>query len=387
MYSRKIALSLAKQYRKCPPLPIMADPSREQAWINHLAICPYCSGKDHGSRTEVHTSAHHMKRTYPSGDTSKMDREWPVRPGQVRFARADPGVWRENYFYTPPMVLIIKRTISIPGAVLVVQIYHDIQMAAPGDLIVTADDSPLGPLFVECWNTYTLKESLLGPSLDTLPERVMDVALKCRKQPEFCPQWGILPRPLVENDPRIFFRELELEVAHTFASQSVSPLMEAFEMPPSEPLFSSPARIQEMIRAAVPGTGWKRLPLSPEEAFGMAELPVENLPLAAKDKIANMTTANLIRIEAGKVKSINAVVMELYVRSGGLILSGRINDLPEDFNHSRLICFLEPEGRPPVSPLRCEWKEKTGDFIIEFSYLEDIPWHLKAVVVFDPARQ
>ncbi|MCD6295300.1 MAG: hypothetical protein J7M20_10390 [Deltaproteobacteria bacterium] len=58
-------------------------------------------------------------------------------------------------------------------------------MAAPGDLIVTADDSELGSLFVECWNTYTLKEDFLGPSLDTVPARVMDAVLACGNQPGF----------------------------------------------------------------------------------------------------------------------------------------------------------------------------------------------------------
>lgn len=385
MYSRKIALSLAKQYRKCPSPHITENPSQEQAWIKHLAICPYCSGKDRGSRTEWDTLAHDMKRMYPSDVKSEMDKDRPVRPGQFRFVQADPGVWRENYFYTPPMVLIIKRTASIPGAVLVSQIYHDIQMAAPGDLIVTTDDSPLGPLFVECWNTYTLKETLLGPSLATVPERVMDAALKCENHPEFCPQWGILPRPLVENDPRISFRELELEVAYTFSSQSVLELLEAFETPPLEQLFRSTARIRELIRTAVPGTGWKSLPRSFEEAFAMADLPAEHLPLAAADKIPNRTTANLVCMDADRVKSISPVIMELYGQSGSLMLSGRIHDLPKGLNNARFICFLKPESEPPISPIRCEWNEETGDFIIEFSYGRNITWHLKVAVVFETA--
>ena len=383
MYSRKIALSLAKQYRRCPPPRIMEDPSQQKALENHRAICPYCSGKDLENRAAWENLANEMKRIDPLVEKSLSDDIRPVRPGQFRFVRADSGVWRENFFYTPPMVLIMKKTPSVKGAVLVAQTYHDIQMAAPGDLILNADNSLLSPLFVECWNTYTLKETLLGPSLDTIPERVMDVVLKCENQPEFCPEWAMLPRPLAENDTRIFFRELELEVAYTFSSRSVSQLMEAVEAPPLEELFSSPAGIQGMIRAAVPGTGWKRLPRSLEEAFAMAEPPVEYLPLAAANKIVNMTTANLIRIETGKVKSINRVCMEIYGQSGGLVLSGRVYDLPAEFNHSRFICFLEPEGLSPISPVRCEWKEETGDFIIEFSYLENITWHLKVAVVFD----
>ncbi len=376
----------------------MEDPSQRKAWKNHRAVCPYCSGKNTESRTAWDTLAQEMERMHPSVEKPKLDYGRPLRPGQFCFVRPDAGVWRENYFYTPPMVLIIKRILAIPGAILAAQTYHDIQMAAPGDLIVTADDSSLGPLFVECWNTYTLKENLLGSPLDTVPERVMDAVLEYENQPEFCPEWAMLPRPLAENDPRIFFRELELEVAYTFSSQadsakvadattagSVSQIMEAFEAPALKQLCSSPARLQEMIRTAVPGTHWKKLPLSPEEACALAELPAERLPLAAEDQITHKTTANLIRMEADRVKSVTPIAMELYGRSGELTLSGRIHGLPEDFDHSRFICFLEPEGCKSVSPARCEWNEETGDFIVDFSYMEEIPWRLKAAVVIETA--
>jgi len=363
----------------------MEDPSQQKAWENHRAICPYCSGKDRESRAASETLANEMKWIDPSVEKSLSDDIRSVQPGQFCFVQADSGLWRENYFYTPPMVLIMKRTTSVKGAVLVAQTYHDIQMAAPGDLIVTADDSPLGPLFVECWNTYILKETSLGPSLDTVSKRIVDAVLKCENQPDCIPQWAMLTRPLVEDDPRIFFRELELEVAHTFSPQSVSQLLEAYETPPLEHLFSSPTRIQEMIRTAVPGTGWKRLPRSLEEAFAMAELPVEHLPLAAADEIENRTTANLVRLDADRVKSISPLIMELYGQSGTLILSGRIHDLPKGLNHARFIGFLKPEGEPPISPIRREWNEETGDFIIEFSYGGDITWHLRVAVVFETA--
>ena len=195
------------------------------------------------SRAAWDTLAQEMERMHPSVEKPKLDDGRPLRPGQFRFVRPDAGVWRENYFYTPPMVFIIKRILAVPGAILAAQTYHDIQMAAPGDLILTADDSSLGPLFVECWNTYTLKETLLGPPLDTVPERVVDAVLEYENHPEFCPEWGMLPRPLAENDPRIFFRELELEVAYTFSSQSVSQIMEVFEAPALKLLlqFAGPA--------------------------------------------------------------------------------------------------------------------------------------------------
>lgn len=382
MYSRKIALSLAKQYRTCPPSKMEEDPSRKTAWESHRAVCPYCSGMNTESRDAWGTLAHEMETMYSSVEVSDSDAGTAVRPGQFRLVRAGAGVWRENYFYTPPMVLIIKITPAIPGAILVAQTYHDIQMAAPGDLILTADDSALGPLFVECWNIYTLKEGFLGPPLDAVPERIVEAVRACEDSPGISPEWAVLPRPLAENDPRIFFRELELEVAYTFSSQSVSQLVEGHEARSPNPGRSSTDRFRRMIRSAAPGTRWKRAPLSPEEAFAMAELPVENLPLAA-DMTGNIKTANLVRMVAGSVDAITPVRMELHGQSGHLTLSGRVHLLPGEFHGSRLVCFLDPEDGPPVLPVSCEWNEETGDFMVEFSFPGDIPWYLRAAVVLE----
>ena len=63
----------------------------------------------------------------------------------------------------------------------------------------------------------------------------------------------------------------------------------------------------------------------------MAELPAERLPLAAEDQITHKTTANLIRMEADRVKSVTPIAMELYGRSGELTLSGRIRGLAGGF--------------------------------------------------------
>lgn len=382
MYSRKTAFSLAKQYRTCPPPRIREDPSQETAWENHRAVCPYCSLPDPERQSVWDTLAKRIERINPPVEKTDLGSRTPVRPGQLRFLRSDPGMWRGNYFYTPPLVLVMQSTSSLPGAVLAAQIYHDIHMAAPGDLIVTADDSTVGPFLVECWNTYTLEESFLGPPLDTVSERVLDAVPAYEDMPGFCPEWAMLPRPMMENDPRIFFRELELEVAYTFSSQSVSQLVEAYEMP-----YGSPSRLQEMIRSATPGTRWKRVPLTPEEAFALAALPAETLPLAAEDGTGRMTTANLVRLEAGRVKSITPVHMEIHGHSEALILSGRIRLLPGECSDSRLICFLEPEGEPPMSPVKYQWKEETGDFMVEFSWHRSIPWHLKAAVVCETASK
>ena len=282
-----------------------------------------------------------MNRVDSSVEKTNPDNNPPARPGQLRYVRPESGLWREKHFYTPPVVLVIQNTISMPGAVLVAQTYHDIQMAAPGDLIVTNDDSACGPLFVECWNTYTLEETLLGPPLDNLPVHVLEAVQAYESRPDFCPGWAMLPRPLGENDARGFFRELELEVAYTFSSRSVLQLMKAFELSPS---YNSPPQLQEAILRAVPGTGWKRVPRSAEEVFAMAAIPVEKPPPGSGRSCPDERTANLVHMEGGRVKSLTPVAMEIIGQSGELTLRGRIHGLPEDFNHSRFILF-SPTGK------------------------------------------
>ena len=100
MYSRKIALSIAKQYRRCPPPRIMEEPSQQNALKNHSSVCPYCAGHDRESRIAWDTLAHEIKRMRLSVEKSNPDEHKPVCPGQLRLVQPDPGLWRENYFYT-----------------------------------------------------------------------------------------------------------------------------------------------------------------------------------------------------------------------------------------------------------------------------------------------
>ncbi len=384
MYSRKLALSLAKQYRSCPPHRIREDPGQEASLKRHRAVCPYCAGSDFQDQEAWHLLGKELKRKRFS--TQNPDAASGLRPGQLCFVKSDLSMWRGHYFYNPPLVLITKESASMLDDVLVAQTYHDVYLAGPEDLIVPADDSPLDSCFVECWNIYTMKAAHLGPPLGRLSERILKGVLTAVEQPDFHPEWAGLPRPFSENDPRRFFRELELEVAYTFSSQSVSELLEDIEAPPLKLVHGSPAALQSEIRRTIPGIRWMREPRSIEEALCLAELPADRLPLAAEDDPEHKQNANLIRIGNGRVESFDPVDMVIYGRSGALTVSGRITGLPKDLTHSRLIAFLEPEEGQPISPGECEWKEETGDFLIVFPGLEHGHGRLKAAVVFETEK-
>lgn len=385
MYSRKLALTLAKQYRTCPPPVVRDDPSQRLEYERHLAICPYCSMQ----KKEEHEAWIALSRELENLFEGEKEHEQveKVNPGQFRFLRKDLSRWREGLFYNPPMVLVLENTSVISDDLLVSQACHDISLAGPGDLILRDHQTPVGDLFLESWNIYTLKAADLGKNLGCVPPEIINAVKSLEKEPDAYPDWAILPRPFTVNDPRIYFRELEVEVGYTFAVRSVSGLMEEAEAPRLRLAYTSAKAVRDAVHKIVPGTRWQREPMTREEALALAELPPENLLLAANDKAAERTSANLIRIEAGKVKSIEPLPMEIYGQSGTLTISSRIFELPEDLNNTYLISFLDLEGSNPRSPVRHEWKEETGDFMIEFQSQEDAKWSLKMAVLFEPAKQ
>ena len=126
--------------------------------------------------------------------------------------------------------------------------------------------------------------------------------------------------------------------------------------------------------------------MTPEEALALGEFPPDQLPLAAADQTKEEKTANLIRMKDGVVHAFDPLGLEIYGRSGALTISGRILGFPEKMEGSTLICFLDVNGQKPLSPLRHEWKEETGDFLVEFNLEEGLKGRLKAAVVFEAAK-
>ncbi len=216
MYSRKAALSRAKQYRTCPPPHIVADPAHREAVEKHFAICPYCSQhvaedqRDWGNLTR-HIQQSPARMLPPS---SSQDR---IIPCQLRHSRSELGDGCEGYFYNPPLVLTLKSGGRHSDEVLVAQTCHEICLAGPGDIILPHARGVADELFAESWNIYTVRATYLDtPVRELAPEIADAVSASGISSSDICPPWAIQPRPLLPHDPRISFRELETRVGGVY---------------------------------------------------------------------------------------------------------------------------------------------------------------------------
>ncbi|MCP4106851.1 MAG: hypothetical protein GY749_15150 [Desulfobacteraceae bacterium] len=217
MYSRISAMSQARKYRTCPPPDIADNPINSRQLQQHVRICPYCSAQameDMGSWNDLTVN---IQGFFHVPEPQNNDK---ALKGQLRYIRSDMGKWHEGFFYNPPLVLVLedydKTSDHIPAA----QTYHDICLASPGDIIlsneqITAHDE----FFVECWNTYTVKNNDLGPVAGQVTPEITEAVRKLEKNSDAYPPWAVMPKPLTNHDIRIYFRELEAEVSRIFSSE------------------------------------------------------------------------------------------------------------------------------------------------------------------------
>jgi len=387
MYSRKLALSLAKQFRTCPPSSIKKSPSHKQFFQRHHAICPYCSTGLNEDQTywekltDRITDSFLMKQTV----TDAAD----VITGQLRNIRPDLGTWREGYFYKPPCILVLNESETIPDSITVAQTYHDICLASPGDLILLQEHTGAAELFIECWNTYTLKKEFLGNLAGQVTDEIVHVVMELEKNPESLPTWAMLPKPLSEHDPRIYFRELEVEVGYTFASQAAGELIAELEAPELRPglrlIYDESGKAQEAITEKVSGVQWPVRPRTVEEAFAAAELPADRLPLAADDTEVKSFVGKRVIFRNGRMDAIDPIKIDIYKThriSGGVAVSGRIMGLLEKMDHSEVICFLEVSETGLVESDAFDWMEKNGSFVAEFNAKCEGKWKLCIALIY-----
>jgi len=221
MYTRKQALSLARQLKTCPPPGVKTDHRFKIQVQRHIDICPFCS-------TDLKDDLDAWRKL--SEDIGKDIRlpgaQTRIMAGQIR--KLDPGLacWQGDYFYTPPTVVILKTGYGTDRDILVAQVWQDRLMAGPGDLVPPENMvTGMGELFVEPWNIYTLEENFLGPCLGSLDPQVLDWAIKMDDNPEDLPDWALIPMAMKDEDPRIYFRETEIELGFTFASMAADELL------------------------------------------------------------------------------------------------------------------------------------------------------------------
>jgi hypothetical protein len=366
MYSRKLALTQAWQHRTCPPPEIAADPLQEEYMKQHLSICPHCSSGETERLKIWNVLCERLKEIFPPAED--IPGKPTVSVGQLRFLKPEMAGWHNRYFYNPPCVLILETAGKIADEILVAQIYHDISLAAPGDLILDKARSGAGDMFVECWNTYTLKSSYLGPVIGSVKLEIIEAVKKLEQQPESLPDWALLPKPLAEHDTRLYFRELEVEVGYIYASRAATEIMVALEQPQLD--YGSNDELQKDIINSAKVIEFRRPAANLEEILTSAEFPAHAYAKAAADDDRESLPANLVILQNGKIsafKPIQGIVTSKKRSESSLKISGAFPLLDRAASNPSMICFYWSRATGAMVPDDMNWEVSTGIFHAKFT--------------------
>jgi hypothetical protein len=354
---------------------VLEDPAASAFAQNHRSICPYCKTQ-YGVEKEWAELADRLQDQFPAPALEKE-----IQPGQIRFVHSQMAVWRGGFYYNPPGVLVLEKTDGVPDGYRVAQIYHDVSLAAPGDLVVDDGRTGAGDLMVECWNTYSMKGSYLGPAVGRLSEEALAAVTQTEKDLQALPAWAVKPPPLEEHDVRLYFRELEVEVGFVFASAAADDILA--EMERSHLAYVSAEEMKRDVARRSPGISWPERFDTLEEGLAAASLPIERYALAAADEAYEELPVNLVLIQAEAVKDILPLHAEIVQHSpvaDGLIIGGRIVGLPSEQGEGRLLAFLVREGRTMLAAATAKFDWETGHFTTMFKITGENRGSLKIAV-------
>lgn len=383
MHSRKMGLFLAKRFRTCPPPELMGDPAFSEQIKEHRRICPVCAMRGADEDDAVWTA---LKETLEKVlGTPAVCWEPPI-PGELRLA-ADEGCWRNGLYYTPPLVLVLEVNGSIADEVLVAQCYFDSTVAGPGDLILPHGAAPFEHIFIEPWNTYTLIGRHIGPALARVESSIVQAVEALDTDPQAYPEWAPRPRPMEPEDVRVYFRELEVETAYTFArreAEEIAAQVEGRGHPIDE---MSPGHVREAMERKVPGVMWTREPETPRQTVALARLPADLLPLAAADSVPRQLPVTVVTVSDGDLVEVEATLCTFALESradGALEVSGRIHKPAGAKGRAQLFSYYEARDGSVIEPEEWDWDEGTGDFFLRFPVEDLRDGRLALALVYTP---
>lgn len=358
MLNRGMLLSQAKQCRTCPPPSVRRDSIDAEEMGYHLKICPYCSLAE----TEEELAAEELMAGFmgmlrESQTSATPAAEKAIEPGQLRHIRSDLACWRNGYFYNPPLIMVLENTRAISDDVLAAQVCHETGLAGPGDLILSHSQTGAGKLFVEPWNVYTLKRRDLGPAKGRVSEEIVTHVRELENNPEKLPDWAPITMPFKENDPRLYFREMEIEVGYVFSSRSVAALLDELEttagvLPDRDTLMTD-------LKRLAPHGGWMTTPRSPEEAL----VTFQEFEMAADDGDA-ARRANWFCLSNGQVRGVETALIKDQrgrMTEDGYSVTGQIA-IESRRRISDIFCRLETVDGELLEPKNLRWEEDTGGF-------------------------
>lgn len=362
MNQRKHALATARRLRTCPPVGVMNDPAQARQVAAHRRICPYCAA----TRPE----ADEFRPSTVGGDKPGGRHRRMAAPGDICAVSASRACWREEYFYSPPCVLILAMHDADQSVFLVAQVYWDTLLAAPGDLVLSRRQTGIGDLLVECWNHYTLAAGFLGDIVGRVSGRVLDAARAMAEGGvEAQPDWAPLPRPMQMHDPRYYFREMEVEVGYTFAVESATRILERFHPPSPHLTYDSADAVQADLRRFHDALQWRVAPADPLEALALARPPDLQLPLAAADESTRLLPVRLVHLTKGRITDFRLLAAEIYrqdAHADAEFAEGRIAGLEGVNGPVRLVAYLEVDEKDVLEARVVDFDPDKGFFSLTF---------------------
>ena len=185
--------------------------------------------------------------------------------------------------------------------------------------------------------------------------------------PEAMPPWAMLPMPMKEHDPRLYFRELEVEVGYMFASRAVGEIMAGMERLHLD--YDSGEQLRADIRNKAKIIEFPRTPASFEETLASAKFPADVYAKAAAADERESIPANMVVLRNGRVydfKPIYGIITSKMHTEEGLNISGAFPLIPEFARNPRMICFYWSKATGAMVPDNMHWEVSSGVFAAKF---------------------
>jgi hypothetical protein len=366
MGNRKHSLRATRQYRTCPPIRIKNDPEQQKEYEYHLTLCPYCAADMNPDLEHWHDLIQSLRNELAPPSLARNT--IPV-PGQLRMIRPGLAQWRDGFFYSPPLVLVLKPVKTVSGGLWVAQTCHDDALAGPGDLILTEDQTSGPRVFIETWNCYRVRPEDVGPARGAVSPELLESILKQIENPKDLPEGTWAPRPLVSEDPRKYFRELEAGTAAVFAENWAVEMITDLEKGNQRLDYILPEHAQKTMNSLMPGMRWNTAPETVQQVLAGGRFPEEYYARAAQDEDRPLAWASLIILHGERVDQFKPVQVEIIMktsRSRIIEFSGRISGIPENVTRSRALCFLARSDGSMISSDKMDWNPVEHRFFARF---------------------
>ncbi len=261
----------------------------------------------------------HDESFIPKGRMHTQPQNIEPAPGQIWSLKPHLAGWGPGAaYFNPPLVLILSVFFEPIQAVRVAQVFHESELAGPGDVQLSSRQG-----LAQAWNVYTLAVDDLDSCREIIPNDRLKAAVAQAGHPHPDPE----PYSVLQA-----FRELELKTGHIMATRSLFSALalgNETEKPRAQAdLLASldPNSLRTHIQNTHPEI---KLPsgqdLSPHALLGLAQWT--NLPLAAADE--EEITANYVWFDPDNEMHIapaQAVITIMDISEQGLFIAGRLKD-------------------------------------------------------------